>query len=138
MTTPPTGSTSSIWSRAASIDPAKLLGSIRQRIDKYIREPHLHELVMRILDEHEDLFSKMPAAQNMHHSYTAGLLEHVWSMTQVAESLIRHYGDEYYVELDPPLDKGVVIAAIVLHDIGKLRELRISSRRGAATPRKAV
>ena len=51
---------------------------------KYIDEPHLHELVAEILDEHGDLFSKMPAAQNFHHCYTAGLLEHVWSMTRVA------------------------------------------------------
>ena len=108
---------------SSQYDTKKLLDSIRQRIDKYILEPHLHELVTRILDQHEDLFSKMQAAQNMHHCYTAGLLEHVWSMTKVADFLIKHYGD-YYHDLNPPLDKGVVIAAIVLHDIGKLRELQ--------------
>jgi 3'-5' exoribonuclease len=100
-----------------------LLNSIRQRIDKHLIQPHLHELVTRILDQNEDLFCKLQAAQNMHHCFTAGLLEHVWSMTKVAEFLIKHYAD-YYEELNPPLDKEVVIAAIVLHDIGKLRELQ--------------
>jgi 3'-5' exoribonuclease len=100
-----------------------LLESIRYRIDKYILEPHLHRLVCTLLDDHAELFCKMQAAQNMHHAYTAGLLEHVWSMTKVAELLIRHYS-EYYSELNPSLNKGVVIAAVVLHDIGKLRELQ--------------
>src|SRR5262249_15540464 len=30
---------------------------------------------------------------------------------------------KYYDKLDPPLNRGVVIAATILHDIGKLREL---------------
>jgi 3'-5' exoribonuclease len=101
----------------------KLMQSIRDRIKKYVTEPHLYELVTRILGAHEGLFTKMPAAQSFHHSYTAGLLEHVWSMSRVAALMVDHYA-EYYEDLEPPLDKGVVIAAAVLHDIGKLRELR--------------
>ena len=68
------------------------------------------------------LFKKMPAAQSFHHSYTAGLLEHVWSMTRIASFLADHYA-KYYDQLNPPLNRGVVIAATILHDIGKLREL---------------
>jgi 3'-5' exoribonuclease len=108
---------------SSQYDTKELMESIRYRIDKYIDEPLLRQLVLKILDDHEDLLAKMPAAQNMHHSYTAGLLEHVWSMTKIAETLIKHYGS-YYSRLNPPLNKGVVIAAIVLHDIGKLRELK--------------
>jgi 3'-5' exoribonuclease len=101
----------------------ELMDSIRNRIDKNMTEPHLKELVLRILDDHEELFRKMPAAQNMHHSYTCGLLEHVWSMSRVAEVLLKHYAG-YYSELNPPLNRDVVLAAVVLHDIGKLRELK--------------
>lgn len=91
-------------------------------IDKYIQEPRLKRLVKQILGDHDELFRKMPAAQNFHHSYTAGLLEHVWSMTRIAGFLADHYA-KYYHQLNPPLDKGVVVAAAILHDIGKLREL---------------
>jgi 3'-5' exoribonuclease len=104
-------------------DVQALKRSIDDRITKYIHEPHLRELVTTILAEHGPLFEKMPAAQNMHHSYTAGLLEHVWSMTKIAGLLVDHYGS-YYSHLNPPLNKDVVIAAIILHDIGKLRELK--------------
>ena len=58
----------------------------------------------------------------MHHSYTSGLLEHVWSMTRIAAFLAEHYA-KYYDELDPPLNRDLIVAATVLHDIGKLREL---------------
>ena len=64
----------------------------------------------------------MPAAQGIHHSYTGGLLEHVWSMTRIASFLADHYA-KYYDQLNPPFNRGVVIAATILHDIGKLREL---------------
>ncbi|AMV38693.1 3'-5' exoribonuclease YhaM family protein [Planctomyces sp. SH-PL62] len=101
---------------------ASMTESIRQRIDRYITEPHLKLLVTRIIDENAELFCRMQAATAMHHSYTRGLLEHVWSMSRVGAVLVDHYGD-YYDQLNPPLDKGVVMAAIILHDIGKLREL---------------
>jgi 3'-5' exoribonuclease len=103
-------------------DPEVMLATIRDRIDKCIDDPKLRQLVAGLLDEHADLFKKMPAAQNFHHSYTGGLLEHVWSMTRVASFLAEHYA-KYYHQLDPPLNRGVIVAATVLHDIGKLREL---------------
>jgi 3'-5' exoribonuclease len=102
--------------------PDELRKKLRALIDRYIELPALKTLVENILDEHESLFSRMPAAQNFHHSYTSGLLEHVWSMTRVAGFLADHYG-KYYDQLDPPLNRGLVVAAVVLHDIGKLREL---------------
>jgi len=103
--------------------PQKLIDSLHKRIDKFIVDPHLKQLVLKILEDHDDLLRKMPAAQRMHHDYTGGLLEHVWSMSRVGEMLVEHYGG-YYNDLNPPLDKGLVIAAIILHDIGKLQELK--------------
>jgi 3'-5' exoribonuclease len=104
-------------------EPDRLMASILTRVDKYIDEPHLRQLVETILRDHQEAFARMPAAQKLHHPYTSGLLEHVWSMTRVAGLLVDHYA-EYYDYLDPPLNKGIVVAAAILHDIGKLRELR--------------
>lgn len=94
-------------------------------IDQFITDPRLAQLVRRILDDNAELFQKLPAAQNMHHGYVGGLVEHIWSVTRVAASLATHYAT-YYTELNPPLNKGVVVAAAILHDIGKLRELEFS------------
>ena len=95
---------------------------VRQNVERYIQEPCLKRLVLEILEEHDELFRKMPAASSFHHSYTGGLLEHVWSVTRIAGFLADHYA-VYYDRLNPPLNKGVIVAAAILHDIGKLREL---------------
>jgi 3'-5' exoribonuclease len=97
---------------------AKILGFI----DAQVRDAKLRRLVEQILEEHADLFQKLPAAQNLHHGYSGGLVEHVWSVTRVCVQLANHYAS-YYTELNPPLNKDVIVAAAILHDIGKLREL---------------
>lgn len=55
-----------------------------------------------------------PASKSVHHSFVGGLLEHTYSMMRIAEATLKH---------DPAakgLDKGVVLCAIALHDIGKI------------------
>jgi 3'-5' exoribonuclease len=102
--------------------PESCYVQIRGFIDQHIRQPQLARLVREILEEHAELFKKMPAAKTMHHGYSGGLVEHVWSVTRVCTLLIKHYS-VYYDGLNPPLDRGVIVAAAILHDIGKLREL---------------
>jgi 3'-5' exoribonuclease len=103
-------------------DPELLFQNILGYVEKGIDEPHLKRLVLGLLTDNAELFKKLPAAQGMHHPYTGGLVEHVWSMTRTACWMADHYA-RYYDRLDPPLNKGVIVAATVLHDIGKLREL---------------
>jgi 3'-5' exoribonuclease len=91
-------------------------------IDRYIDDKYIKRLVITILNENKDLLKKMPAAQKIHHSYTGGLLEHIWSLTVVCGTLVDHYAS-YYHDLNPPLNKSLVVAAAILHDLGKLREL---------------
>ncbi len=107
---------------STDFDPEKLFKTVGDCIDRYIEQPHLKRLVLEILDDQAELFKKMPAAMNFHHGYTGGLLEHVWSMTRISGFVADHYA-KYYAGLNPPLDKGVIVAAAILHDIGKLREL---------------
>ena len=104
------------------IPPDDLLRKLNHLIDQHLDHPALKRLVELILEEHLSTFKKMPAAQSFHHAYTSGLLEHVWSMTRIACFLSEHY-TKYYDQLDPPLNRSIVIAATILHDIGKLREL---------------
>ena len=100
----------------------RLLQTIHDCIKLYIDCPYLTRLVLKILEDHNELFRKIQAAANFHHSYNGGLLEHVWSMTRIAAFVASHYAN-YYDTLNPPLNKGIIIAATILHDIGKLREL---------------
>ena len=59
-------------------------------------------------------FKSHPAAKRMHHAYNGGLLEHTLSMLKSADLLARHYSY---------LNRDLLIAAVLLHDIGKLVEM---------------
>jgi 3'-5' exoribonuclease len=58
---------------------------------------------------------RAPAAMTMHHAYIGGLLEHVVSLIGLASAVAAHY---------PELDKDLLLSGVVLHDVGKIDELR--------------
>lgn len=58
-------------------------------------------------------FSRAPAAKKMHHAYLSGLLEHTLSVAGLADKMATHY---------PQLDRDILLAGALLHDLGKVRE----------------
>jgi 3'-5' exoribonuclease len=58
-------------------------------------------------------FKCAPAAKMMHHAYIGGLLVHCLSMAVLADKLAAHYSG---------VDRDLLIAGAVLHDVGKVRE----------------
>jgi len=90
----------------------QLLGFVRG-----VRNPWLQRLLLTLLSDPEVAarYRVAPAAKLMHHAYRGGLLEHVVSLC----GLCRHVAAQY-----PELDLDLLITAAVLHDIGKLDELR--------------
>ena len=60
-----------------------------------------------------------PAAKKMHHAYIGGLLEHTLSMVMLSVKIAGHYSG---------IDKDLLIAGAVLHDLGKVREFEYESR----------
>ena len=97
--------------------------------------PHagLRSLVESILSCNRRELIASPAARHHHHAYAGGLLEHTLSVTRTAVFLADKY-DDYYPDLSPRLDKGLVVAGAILHDIGKLRELDRAPTGTAYTP----
>lgn len=64
-------------------------------------------------------FKKAPAAKKMHHAYVGGLLEHTLSMALLADKIAGHYEG---------VDRELLMAGVLLHDIGKTRELVYDTR----------
>jgi 3'-5' exoribonuclease len=81
-----------------------------------LKNPHLRQLLADFMDDPEVRrgMRRCPAGKSLHHAYIGGLLEHVLSLAKAARCLSPNY---------PQLDGDLLIAASVLHDIGKLREL---------------
>ncbi len=82
-----------------------------------VSDPELKELLTLVFSDPElsAAFRYSTAARDLHHNYIGGLLEHTMSVVTVADFLCRHYG--------PEIDRDLVIAGALLHDIGKTREL---------------
>jgi 3'-5' exoribonuclease len=79
-----------------------------------VRDPHVRVLLNRIAADHEAEIREWPAAQSIHHAYRGGLLEHKLKMAETGRFLARAY----------EANEDIVLAGVLLHDIGKLDELQ--------------
>lgn len=81
------------------------------------RDPWLRRLLELLLVEDAGLraaFCRAPAAKSLHHAFLGGLLEHTLSVLGMAERACEHY---------PDLNRDLVAAGVLLHDLGKTAEL---------------
>lgn len=79
-----------------------------------IENAHLQRITRHLLKKYQDKFFTYPAASSHHHNFAGGLSYHVLTMLKIAKSLCDIY---------PLLNKSLLYSAIILHDIGKVREL---------------
>src|SRR3989338_9050252 len=82
-----------------------------------IKSNPLKKLLSSFLDDAEikNLLKLAPAAKSMHHPYLGGPLEHILSLCRLIKGVTEHYQN---------IDKDLLLAGAILHDIGKIYELR--------------
>ena len=115
-------------------DPEQMFAELMAIAKEQIQDEPLRQLVVDILEQHREPLLALPAAKHHHHAFVGGFLEHVLNVTRTCCHLADKYA-ELYPDLEPPLNKDLVIAGGMLHDIGKLRELA-PTRPGPNTPRR--
>lgn len=103
-------------------DPPGMFAELCRLVELHVSNEPLRRLVLGLLDDHRLRLYELPAATWHHHAFVGGWLEHVLSVTHTCVYLAEKYA-RLYPDLKPPLDKDLVVAGAVLHDIGKLREL---------------
>ena len=96
-------------------------------------DQELAAVVTEILQSNRAALLTLPAASRNHHAYVGGWLEHVVSVVRTCQYLADKY-DDYYSEMEPRLNKEVLLAGAILHDIGKLRELEERPEGAVYTP----
>ncbi|MGF1581663.1 MAG: 3'-5' exoribonuclease YhaM family protein [Gemmataceae bacterium] len=106
---------------ASRFDPSEMFADLRQIAEEQITNEGLQNLVMTILDRHADAIKTMPATDRRHYPFHGGLLEHTLSVTRNCLVLVDRY-TKLYPELQPPLNADLVVAAAILHDIGRVQE----------------
>jgi 3'-5' exoribonuclease len=106
-------------------DPEEMWRELRG-IVAGVSNPHIRALLDAFLDDPEiaNRYRIAPAAKSIHHAFRSGLLEHVLSLCGIAQPLAKHYGN---------VDWSLMVAGIVLHDIGKIHELTYERGFGYST-----
>jgi 3'-5' exoribonuclease len=96
-------------------DPEALYAALVARCQR-LSERALRSLILSVLEDPEiaPKFKLAPAATSYHHAFLGGLLEHVISLVRLGDRVCDHY---------PFLTRDLVIAGLVLHDLGKIDEL---------------
>lgn len=99
----------------ASADTQQQLSRLRE-IMLTVDDPDLRALMRMFLDDQEltAALQRAPAGIRLHHAYLGGLLEHILNLAETAHRI----GDLY-----PKVDFDLVLAGVLLHDLGKVREL---------------
>ena len=112
--------------REGEYEPADYLPVSKYNIDEMMAElvamiektenPYLKQLLRSFFVEDEEFIGKFrfsSAAKSVHHSFVGGLLEHTLSVAKNCEYFAAHYG---------VLNRDLLVAAAICHDIGKVRE----------------
>lgn len=97
----------------------ELTGAIRDAIDSFTT-PVLKDVLNAVIADPlvAERLPKWPAAKTRHHAWIGGLAEHTVEMLQIAERVARVF---------PQLDRDLLLAGVVLHDLGKLEELDLQA-----------
>jgi len=93
-------------------DPIKMWNEIEDIING-MKSKYLQSLVATIYKSNKKQLMIHPASVKMHHNFRSGFLEHILTMAQIAKKI----SPLYSVDLD------LVLAGVLLHDIGKLKEI---------------
>lgn len=105
---------SELFPRSARI-PEEMLAELIARV-RQVAEGPLRTLLVALLEDPAiaEKYKLAPAAMSYHHAYLGGLIEHVLSLIGLADKVCDHYAD---------LRRDLIVAGLVLHDIGKIEEL---------------
>lgn len=79
-----------------------------------IKDETCKALLDYFIEKNKNTLFVYPAASSIHHEYSSGLLMHTVSMIKLGEFVAANY---------PNINRDLLITGIILHDVGKLKEL---------------
>lgn len=93
----------------------ELIGLVKEHID----DEALRKLVLGLLEVNSDRFKRAPASRRHYYPYPGGLIEHTLSLTRNCLYLLERYEEQHP---DMGLERGLLVAGAVAHDLGRLFE----------------
>jgi 3'-5' exoribonuclease len=102
-------------------DPEAMFAELRSLAEEHIADPPLRRLVLTLLDRHAEALKRLPATTRHFYPFYGGLLEHTLAVAQTSVFLAEKYSGRF-PDLQPPLNRDLVTAGAILHDIGRVAE----------------
>jgi 3'-5' exoribonuclease len=102
-------------------DPKAMFAELVDLAETQIVNAPLRKLVVTLLERHAGSLQCLPATLKNFHPFHGGLLEHILSVTHSCLQLVDKYS-AHYPDLQPPLNRDLVVAGAILHDIGRVVE----------------
>ncbi len=99
----------------AEKDTEEMYAALLRRLHAMPDGP-LRALLLAVMEDPKimEKYKLAPAATTLHHAFLGGLLEHVTSLVELGDKVCDHF---------KTLDRELVLAGVVLHDLGKIEEL---------------
>src|SRR5699024_3247266 len=79
-----------------------------------MKNPTIQRMVRAFIKKYQEELLTYPAATKNHHEYASGLAHHIMGMLALGKEICRLY---------PQLNQDLLLAGIILHDLGKIHEL---------------
>lgn len=104
--------------RVSEKDTEEMFNELKGHIGS-ITNPELKQVMDSFFSDEKFVqkFKVTPGAMYLHHGWVSGLLEHTLTVTNICLDLAKYH----------KLDKDILIAGAVLHDIGKIEEFETTS-----------
>ena len=82
---------------------------------KSFKDPDVSLIVNKVVEHFYDKYITYPAAVRIHHEFGSGIIHHSLAMADLAEAVAKLY---------PQVDRDILVAGALLHDIGKTIEYK--------------
>jgi len=99
-------------------DPAAMLEELQALATASIVDEPLRALTLLLLETHRDELMRLPASPKHYYPFPGGWLEHTLAVTKICLSIVEPFRERY-----PALNRDLVVAGAVLHEIGRAVEL---------------
>lgn len=106
---------------SSRFDPEAMFVELRALAEKELADEPLKKLVLLLLDRNAERLKPLPATIRHFHPFRGGWLEHTLAVAKNCLVMADRYR-AHYPELKPPLNRDLLLAGAILHDIGRVAE----------------
>lgn len=103
-------------------DPEQMFRELEDLVATEIQDLPLRQLTQKLLHDNAAELKLLPASTRHAYPFAGGWLEHTLNVVRNCVFLANHYARQF-TEMKPALNRDLIVAGAVLHDIGRLKSV---------------